>query len=166
MRIEDRLESASNFEAWKLRMLMILRKQKLTTVVEISPKSKKIDEWGTNNIKAMEILVDGVKDHLLPIITKLDSAYEMFKALEVMFEINNTSRILTLKNQFSNIKMKKGEMITSYFMRITDLRNQLLIFRHNYDRKDLIMVSLNGLPLSWENFRQGIGAHPELPKFD
>lgn len=166
MRIKDRLESASNFEAWKLRMLMILRKQKLTTIMENAPKSKKMDEWETDNIKAMEILVDGVKYHLLPIITKLDYAYEMFKALEVMFEINNTSRILTLKNQLTNIKMKKGETITSHFMRITDLRNQLLTFSHTYDSKELIMVSLNGLPLSWEKFRQGIGACPELPKFD
>ena len=94
MRIKDRLESASNFEAWKLRMLMILRKQKLTTMVENAPKSKKTDEWEADNIKAMEILVDAIKDYLLPIITKLDSAYDMFKALEVMFEINNTSRIV------------------------------------------------------------------------
>lgn len=93
-------------------MLMILRKQKLTIVVENAPKSKKTNEWETDNIKAMEILGDGVKDHLLPIITKLDSVYEMFKALEVMVEINNTSRILSLKNQLANIKMKNREMIT------------------------------------------------------
>ena len=166
MRIKDILEGASNFEAWKLRMLMILKKQKLTTVVENAPKSKKTDEWEFGNIKAMEILVDGVRDHLLHIITKLDSAYEMFKALEVMFQINNTSRILTLKNQLNNIKMKKGETITSYCMRIMDLRNQLLMVGHTYDNKELVMVSLNGIPLSWENFTQGIGACLELPKFD
>ena len=74
----------------------------------------------------MELLVDGVKNHLLPIITKLDSAYDMMKSLEDMFEINNTSCCLTLKNQLSNIKMNRGENITSYFTRVTDLRNQLL----------------------------------------
>ena len=62
--------------------------------------------------------------------------------------------------------MKKGETITSYFMRITNLRNKLLMVGHTYDNKELVMVSLNGLPLSWENFRQGISARCELPKFD
>lgn len=98
MTIEDRLEGASNFEAWKLYIIMILRKQKLTRIVENPPKNKKTDEWEIDNTKAMELLVDGVKDHLLHIITKLDSVYDMFKSPEDMFEINNTSRILTLKN--------------------------------------------------------------------
>ena len=111
-------------------------------------------------------MVNKVKNHLLPIITKLNSTYDMMKSLEDMFEINNTYRRLTLKNQLSNIKMNRGENITSYLMRVTDLRNQLLTIGHVYDSKELILVTLNGLPSSWENFRQGVCAHSKLSKFD
>ena len=60
-RIEDRLKGSSNSDAWKLRIMMMLKKQKLTTIVENPPKNKKTNEWETNNTKAMELLVDGVK---------------------------------------------------------------------------------------------------------
>lgn len=120
---------------------------------------------GKGQHKAMELLVDEVKDCLLPIITNLYSAYDMFKALENMFEIKNTSRILTLENQLSNIKMNKGETITSYFMRITVLRNQLSRIGHIYDSKELT-ITLNRLLISSKNFGQGISDHSKLPKFD
>ena len=72
-----RLEGASNFEAWKLRMTLILRKHELKTILE-NPKPKSNEnegksQWDKDNTRAMELLVDTVKDHLLSIITKLDS---------------------------------------------------------------------------------------------
>ena len=71
----------------------------------------------------MKLIVDGVKDHLLPIIYELDTTHGMLKTLEEMTEINNTMRILNLKDSLSNIKMNKGETVTSNFMRINELRN-------------------------------------------
>jgi hypothetical protein len=38
-----------------------------------------------------KILIDSVKDHIVPIVSKLKTAREMFKTLEEMYEINNTS---------------------------------------------------------------------------
>ena len=112
----------------------------------------------------MKLIMDGVKDHLLPIISELDTAHEMFKALQEMFEINNTTRILSVKDNLSNIKMSKGESVTSYFMRITELRNQLSTIGHIYDEKELTMIALKGLPSSWKTFRQGVCAHSKIPK--
>ena len=119
---------------------------------------------GKDNTRAMKLIVDGVKDHLLPIITELDTAHEMFKALQEMFEINNTTRILTLKDNLSNIKMNKGETVSTYFMRITELRNQLSTIGHVYDEKELAMIALKGLPPSWKTYRQGVCALSKLPK--
>ena len=149
-------------------MILVLKKHDPLTI-ESSPKPEKDNEnnqWEKDNIRVMELLVDGVKNNLLPFIAKLESAYNMTKALKDMFEINNTSRHLTLKNQLAIMKMNKVETITSYLMRITDLRNQLLTIGHIYDSKELTMVTLNGLPTLWENFRQGVCASSKLPKFD
>lgn len=112
------------------------------------------------------MLVDAVKDHIVPIISKLEMAYDMFKSLESMYEINNTSRAFALKQQLHHVKMIKGEIITSYFMRITELRDQLSTIGHTIESKELTMLALNGLPSSWESFIQGISARSKLPKFD
>ena len=91
---------------------------------DIPPKgNKELIKWEKDNSRAMKLIVDGVKDHLLPIISELDTAHEMLKTLEEMFEITNTKRILNLKDSLSHIKMNKGKTIASYFMRITEHRN-------------------------------------------
>lgn len=64
------------------------------------------------------------------------------------------------------MKLNKGESITSYFTRITELKDQLSTIGHLIDSKELTMLALNGLPASWEGFIQGSSACSKLPKFD
>lgn len=58
-------------------------------------------EWNKNNNKVMRIIIDSVKDHIVPTIANLENAYEMFTSLSVMFQINNINRVLALKNKVS-----------------------------------------------------------------
>lgn len=102
----------------------------------------------------------------MTVISKYETTFQMFKALADIYEINNTSRALTLNKQLHHIKMNKGETVTSYFLRITELRDQLSTIGHIVDNKELAMMALNGLPTSWESFIQGISARSKFPKFD
>lgn len=110
--------------------------------------------------------MDHVKDNIVPLITKLKTTKEMFNTLEKMYEINNTSRILSLKQQLRHIKMAKGECVPAYFKRISDLKDQLSFVGKVVEDSNLSMMALNGLPSSWEAFIQGISARIELPQFD
>ena len=74
----------------------------------------------------MKIVIDSVKDHILPSISNLRTTYEMFTTIKNTFKINNTSRLLTLKQQVLYIKMNNGESLTSYFLRIAELKINLL----------------------------------------
>ena len=108
-------------------MKLTLKDNDLKQFIEKLNKPKGIDElikWEKDNTKAMKLIVDSVRNHLLLTISKLDTAHKMLKTLEEMFEIKNTTRIITLKDNLSNIKMKIGEFVASYLMRITKLRNQ------------------------------------------
>jgi hypothetical protein len=49
-------------------------------------------------------------------------AYEMYEALKNMFESNNTLRALTLKGQLQNIKMTKGDIVATFFMKMLEIR--------------------------------------------
>ena len=61
--------------------------------------------------------------------------------------------------------MDKGDTISSYFSKITKLRDQLSTIGNNVDDVELSLIALRGLPLLWESFIQCI-SHPSPPKFD
>ena len=117
-------------------------------------------------MKARRILVDSVKDHLVPQISEKKTARKMFKTLTKLFEHRSNNVTLTLRNQLSNMKMIKSELIASYLIRIIELRDKLRTSGDNIDEKELVMTTLNGLPPSWESFIQTISGRTKLPKFD
>lgn len=156
VRLEDRLEGASNFSSWKTRVMIFLREMELEDYVESNKTILKNDPdkttWKRHNNKAMKIIIDSVKDRILPSISSLSTAFQMFSTIKNTFEINNTSRLLTLKQDLLYIKMNNGESITSYFLRISELKDQLATIGSQVDKKELAMIALRGLTLPWETF--------------
>ena len=75
VRIEDRLEGTSNFSSWKIRLLIVLREMELEKYIESNlPMPKNESEkviWKRHNNKAMKIIINLVKDHILPSIANL-----------------------------------------------------------------------------------------------
>lgn len=72
-----------------------------------------------NEAIAMRILMEFVRDHLVPIIANQDSAKKMYDALRNLFENENPSRILALKDQLRQVKFTKDDSISIYFMKIS-----------------------------------------------
>ena len=75
VKVEDRLDGASNFNSWKPRVLIALEENDLLDFVEndmpeASNDTKKI-QWKKNGTKARKIMIDSVMNHLVPIISKL-----------------------------------------------------------------------------------------------
>ncbi|XP_057837498.2 uncharacterized protein LOC131047712 [Cryptomeria japonica] len=170
LKVEDKLDGAANYTSWKFRLPIVLEENDLLNYVksvvdEPSDDSEKA-QWRKNNFMARKILIDSIKDHLVPVISKLDSAKEMFECLQSLYEFNNIGRALALRRQLLHIKMARGESVVSFFMKITELKDQLNAIRDSIEDKDLVMLAMNGLPHSWESFIQGINGRNELTKFD
>lgn len=74
VRFEDHLAGADNFTSWKFRIMMILKENKLDSLVRENMKELESElektQWMENNEKAMKILVDAVRDHIVPILAK------------------------------------------------------------------------------------------------
>ena len=70
VKVEDILYGASNFNSWKSRVLFILEENDIQRHVEEDfPKPEDESEkfhWKRNEARAKRILVDSVKDHLVP----------------------------------------------------------------------------------------------------
>jgi hypothetical protein len=70
LKIEDWLEGATNFRAWKVRVLLLLEENDLKDYVEgevVAPTDPQ--KWTTHKkkeVKAKRVLLESVKDHLIP----------------------------------------------------------------------------------------------------
>jgi hypothetical protein len=77
------------------------------------------------DVKARKIIIYSVRDHLLSRIANLKTTYEMYEALKDMFESDNTLSSLTLKGQLQSTKMTKGDTVATFFMKISEIKEQL-----------------------------------------
>jgi hypothetical protein len=177
---KNKLEGASNFRAWKTRIDLILAKNKVLDIVKgkiVKPKFKEGEEKEPQNIAAMEkfkdidinamsIIVDSIKYHLIPYISHLDSSKNMYDALTNLFSVRNIGQVMSLKNELRDMKMNDDNSITSYFVRISQLRDQLQDIEEITSEKELMNIVLNGLPKTWDAFAASMNTRKEYLTFE
>jgi hypothetical protein len=180
MKSENKLDGASNFRAWKTRIDLILAKNKVLDNVKgkiVKPEFTEGEEKEPQNIAAMEkfkdvdinamsIIVDSIKDHLIPYISHLDSSKKMYDALTNLFSVRNIGQVMSLKNELRDMKMNDDDNITSYFVRISQLRDQLQAIEEITSEKELVNIILNGLPKTWDAFAASMNTRKEYPTFE
>ena len=86
LRLEDRLDGAGNFVPWKARLVLILEENGLwdevvhniTTnpiIVSASTDAQTLSAFNKKDITAITIILDAVKDHVIPHISSKTRAY-------------------------------------------------------------------------------------------
>jgi hypothetical protein len=127
MKSENKIDGASNFRAWKTRIDLILAKNKVLDIVKgkiVEPKFEEgkekelqnvaaVEKFRDSDINAMSIIVDSMKDHLIPYISDLDLSKKMYDALTNLFSIRNIGQVMSLKNELRDMKMNDDDNITS-----------------------------------------------------
>jgi putative lipoic acid-binding regulatory protein len=166
MKSENKLDGASNFKAWKTRIDLILVKNKVLDIVKgkiMEPEFEEgkekepqniafMEKFKDGDINSMTIIVESIKDHLIPYISHLDSSKNMYNALTNLFSVRNIGQLMSLKNELCDMKMNDDDNITSYFVRISQLRDQLQAIEEIISEKELVNIVLNGLPKTWYAF--------------
>jgi hypothetical protein len=166
MKSENKLEGDSNFRAWKTRIDLILAKNKVLDIIkgkivepqfeegkEKEPQSIAVmEKFKDSDINAMSIIVDSIKDHLIPYISQFDSSKKMCDALTNLFSVRNIGQVMSLKNELRDMKMNDDDSITSYLVRISQLRDQLQAIEEIISDKELVNIELNSLPKTWDAF--------------
>jgi hypothetical protein len=84
-----------------------------------------MENFKDNDINSMNIIVDSVKYHLISYISHLDSSKKMYDSLTILFSVINIGQVMSLKNELCDMKMNDDDIITSYLVRISQLRYQL-----------------------------------------
>ena len=71
IRLEDRLEGASNFNSWKAMILFILEDNELESHLKDQPEEiLDTNKYNKSERRAKRIIIDYVKDHLIPHISR------------------------------------------------------------------------------------------------
>ena len=155
LRLEDRLDGAANFIHWKARIVLILQENELydevvsntqTKLVQVPASTDAVALAAFNkDFKANRIILDAVKDHVIPHMTSKDFAYEMWDALINLYQSSNENRKMVLREKLKSIRMVKAESVTSYLARITQVRDELGAIGEKVEGSELVRTSLNGM---------------------
>jgi hypothetical protein len=58
-----------------------------------------LEKLKDNDINYMSIIVESVKDHLIPYISHIDSSKKMYDSLTNLFSVINIGQVMSLKNE-------------------------------------------------------------------
>ena len=98
-----------------------------------------------NEATAMRILMELVKDHLVPLIASQETAKKMYDTLKDLYENENPSRILALKDQLRQVNFTKDDLVSSYFLKIAQIKDHLVLVDKSVFDRDLVLASMGGL---------------------
>jgi hypothetical protein len=131
MKSENKLDGDSKFRAWKTRIYLILAKNKMLDIMkgkivklefeygkEKEPQNVAVmEKFKDSEINAMRIIVDSIKDHLIPYISHIDSSKKMYDALTNLFLVRNIGQVMSLKNELHDMKMNDDDNCLHSFRR-------------------------------------------------
>ena len=113
IRYEDRLDGVSNYIPWKVQITVVLSELRVWSFINsIMPKptnKDEFDQFEAHEAKAQRIILDGVKDHLIPHLAYKKTAKDMWDTLTKLFEAKNANRKMALKDKLQSIKMKNDD---------------------------------------------------------
>ena len=72
------------------------------------------EEYERCNIIAMRVILDAVKDHIVPHVSEKDHAFEMWDALTKLYQSSNENREMVLREKLRSVKMVESKSVTSY----------------------------------------------------
>jgi hypothetical protein len=158
LRVEDRLQGAQNYPTWKERMTMILEVNDVLEHVsdkETAPTGAiELVIWKKGEAKAESLILDGIKDHVVPHLSRKVEAKDMWKALSDLYQKKTENRVMALRKQRRGTKMAKGEGVIPYLTRITQIRDELAAVGEKNE---------DGFTKSWDVFVRGVVARKKLP---
>ena len=108
LRVEDRLDGQSNFGAWKERIINVLDEAEVWDIVEktvvIPTDATQLATYKNKCAKAKRLILDGVKDHVIPHVRGKDHAFEVWEALTNLYQSSNENRKMALRDKMKPLR--------------------------------------------------------------
>ena len=125
-KFDENSEGADNFQAWKYRISLVLGENELDSYINEKvpvPEGDEAKALHKNKLlMAMRIIVDSIKDHLIPHVSSLKTPKAIFDSLTKLFEGKNINQKMNMRNQPKNVKIQNAKTIKSYFTRVSQIK--------------------------------------------
>ena len=69
------------------------------------------------------MILDGVKDHVVPHIAEKNTAKETWDTLTTLYQGSSMQRKMLLENQLRSYQMHKGEKIDPFLLRLQEIHD-------------------------------------------
>ena len=106
----------------------------------------------------MTLLVEDIKENLVPLIENIDLSQEMYEALSKLFTIKNIGKVESPKNELRTTKMTKEDIVSSLFAKIARIRYELLTIDEIMPDKELVITTILVLPPAWGYFTSALNS--------
>ena len=151
----------NNFLAWKKRTDLLFKKNELlehvkeNITIPAKEQTQALAKYNKDETRAQRILIEAIKDSLIPYVSKFETSKEIYDKLVELFSISTTKEVISLRNELYKMKIT-NEGIAPDFMKISEMRDQL------QDLGEVMTtVVLNALLEDWGNFTSSIYAKKE-----
>ena len=115
---EDHLHGMSNYSIWKERIALVLEDSEIWQFVEqtqIPPTNATLmNIHKKKDMKSKRVILKGVKDHIIPNVSRKKIDREMWKGLTKLYQSDNKNWKLVLRHKFKSTKMSKTKIVSSY----------------------------------------------------
>ena len=123
-------------------------------------------KYNKAKVKAKKIIRVSIDKRLMAYISDLNTSKEIYDRLVSMFKVSDANQILFLKNTLKDNKKDKYEDIQSYFLRTTEIKNDLLVIGEIISNRELTITTLGALPPEWYIFRTTIFNNDRILGFE
>jgi hypothetical protein len=127
---------------------------------------QQLAQHSKKDAKSKKIILEGVKDHIIPHLASKKTAKEMWTAIIGLYQGTSEARKLVLREKLRNIKMANSESVASYLTRFTQVKDKLARAGETVPDRDMVSFALLGFPKSWENFIDAISRREMLPNWE
>lgn len=170
LRVEDKLDGASNFSPWKEQIMLILEVNDLLDLTKpiVTPPTvaTQLAEHNKKDAKARILILDAVRDHIILQLSGKKSTKEMWEALTKLYQSDNHNKKMVMRDKLRVTKMFRIDIVATYLTRITQVSDELATIRETIDDHELVRTTLNGFTKSWDVSVARIVARENLPKWE
>ena len=170
---ENKLREKDDYHGWKMSIDLTLEDQGALdhvrgNIVEPSSNASAAawNKWKNGEVKTKKIIRDSIDKRLVAYISDLDTSKEIYDRLVSLFKVNDANQVLFLRNKLREIKKGKDESMQAYFLRITEIKNDLLSIGETITDREMALTTLGGLPSEWYVFRTTLLNNNVIPSFE
>lgn len=127
--------------------------EKNATVEEKENYAEEYENWTRDNKRARIFMLGSMTDSLAAEYEGERNARKIMRNLEQDFGEVSLIKVLNLVNRFLSIKMYDGTSINEHLNKLCILAEELKNAGYPFSEEVQVMVVLNSLPNSWEQFK-------------